>query len=282
MTSRFRLALVQLFVERRRHINLERARSLINRAAKDGAQVVVLPEYFTCMMDPEYFVEYKETRNGPTCQMLARAAHENNVYLFGGTFPEEIPGSKMLNNTCQIFNPKGDVIGTFRKLHLFDVDLGERMKITESELNMGGPGLTTVDTEFCRTGFGVCLDLRYPELARLYAMRGCQLMTYMGGFSLTTGPAHLQLLQRARAVDNQMFVANVGPATNNESPYVTYGHSAVADPWGNLIAETGSDEDVVIADIDLSLVAETRRRMPIDSLRRNDLFETRDLKIKQD
>ncbi|WAR23502.1 NIT2-like protein [Mya arenaria] len=245
-TTRFRLALVQLFVERRRHINLERARSLINRAAKDGAQVVVLPEYFTCMMDPEYFVEYKETRNGPTCQMLARAAHENNVYLFGGTFPEEIPGSKMLNNTCQIFNPKGDVI------------------------------------EFCRTGFGVCLDLRYPELARLYAMRGCQLMTYMGGFSLTTGPAHLQLLQRARAVDNQMFVANVGPATNNESPYVTYGHSAVADPWGNLIAETGSDEDVVIADIDLSLVAETRRRMPIDSLRRNDLFETRDLKIKQD
>ncbi|XP_045157577.1 omega-amidase NIT2-like [Mercenaria mercenaria] len=281
MTSRFKLALVQLFVERYRERNLAQAAKLVREAAKNGARVIALPEYFTCWMDPDYFWEYREPPNGPSAQMLSQAAKENNVYLFGGTFPEVIPGSNKLYNTCQIYNPRGDLMARFRKLHLFDVDLGPRMKITESELNEGGDSLTTVDTEFCKTGFGVCIDLRYPEIARLYGKKGCHLLTYMGGFSMKTGPDHWEILQRVRAVDNQMFVASVGPATNTESPYVTYGHSAVADPWGNIIAKTGADEDIVYADIDLDLIKEIRRKMPLDNIRRNDLYDVENLMEKQ-
>lgn len=281
MTSRFRLALVQLFVERQREKNLVKAAKLIREAARNGAQVVVLPEYFTCWMDPKYFVEYKEPADGPSARMLAKASKENNVYLFGGTFPEEIIGSDKLYNTCQIYNPVGELIAKFRKLHMFDVDLGPRMKITESELNVPGDTLTTVDTGFCKTGFGVCIDLRYPEIARLYGKKGCDLLTYMGGFSLKTGPSHWEILQRVRAVDNQVFVASVGPATNTDSPYVTYGHSAVADPWGNIIAKTGGDEDIVYADIDLNLIKEIRRQMPLDSMRRNDLYRVQNLMEKE-
>ncbi|KAH3698374.1 omega-amidase NIT2-like [Dreissena polymorpha] len=281
MASKFRLALIQLYVEKFRPNNLARASRLIAQAASNGAAVVVLPEFFTCWCDPKYFIENKEQLDGPTNRMLSQAARDNRVFLFGGTFPEAIPDSEMLYNTCQIFNPRGDLVGMFRKLHLFDVDLGPRMKITESEMMVPGKSLTVVDTGFCRTGFGVCVDLRYPELARLYAKRGVDLMTYMGGFSLTTGPHHLQVLQRARAIDNQIYVANVGPASNHDAPYVTYGHSAVADPWGRIIGETGSDEDIVYADIDLDLIADTRTRLPVDHMRRDDLFETRDLTEEQ-
>ncbi|XP_060560464.1 omega-amidase NIT2-like [Ruditapes philippinarum] len=274
MTSRFKMALIQMSVERYRERNLIKAAKLIKEAAKNGARVVALPEYFTCWMDPDYFIEYKEPPDGPSAQMLARTAKENNVYLYGGTFPEEIPGSNKLYNTCQIYNPRGELMAQFRKMHLFDVDLGPRMKITESELNVGGSSLTTVDTEYGKTGFGVCIDLRYPEVARLYAKKE-------NGFSLKTGPYHWEILQRVRAVDNQVFVANVGPATNTNAPYVTYGHSAVADPWGNIIAKTGADEDIVYADIDLDLIKEIRRRMPLDNIRRNDLYDVVNLMEKK-
>lgn len=272
------MALIQLFVEKQRDKNLVTASKLIREAARNGAKIVALPEYFTCWMDPKYFVENKETQAGPTPKMLTKAARDNNVYLFGGTFPEAITGSEMLNNTCNIYNPRGDLVNQFRKLHLFDVDLGERMKICESDCNKHGEGLTVIDTEYCKVGFGVCLDLRYPELARLYGQKGCQLLTYMGGFSTTTGPVHLEVLQRARAVDNQVYVANVGPASSPDSPYVTYGHSAFVDPWGEVIAKTGSEEDIIYADIDMDYVSEIRRRMPLDSIRRDDLFKTVDLK----
>ena len=91
--------------------------------------------------------------------------------------------------------------------------------------------LSSCFSDYCKVGFGLCLDLRFPELARIYSERGCQLLNYMGGFSIKTGPAHLETLMRARAIDNQVFLANVAPARNDESPYVTYGHSGVVDPW---------------------------------------------------
>lgn len=268
---------MQMFVERNREKNLTNAAKLIREAAKNGAKIVVLPEYFTCWMDPKYFIEYKEPEDGPSAKMLANAARDSGVYLFGGTFPEAINNSEMLYNTCHIYNPRGDLMAKFRKLHLFDVDLGPRMKISESEVNVPGSGLTTVDTEYCRVGFGVCIDLRYPELARLYGRKGCHLLTYMGGFSQKTGPSHWEILQRVRAVDNQVYVASVGPASNTEAPYVTYGHSGVADPWGDIIAKTGPNQDIVYADIDLGMIKETRRKMPLDKIRRNDLYATLDL-----
>ncbi|KAL4235566.1 hypothetical protein ACF0H5_003962 [Mactra antiquata] len=249
MASRFKLALIQICTQRYREHNLKKAEQMIREAARNGASVVVLPEYFTCWMDPKYFIEYKELPDGPTSTMLSRVAKETNIHLFGGSFPEEIPNSDKLYNTCHIYGPTGELTQRFRKLHLFDVDLGPGMSIRESELNVAGDKLTVVNVAGCKTGFGICIDLRYPEIARLYGNMGCQMLTYMGGFSMKTGPSHLEILQRVRAVDNQVFVANVGPATNTEAPYVTYGHSGVADPWGNMIAKTGSDEDIVYADI---------------------------------
>ncbi|KAL3857483.1 hypothetical protein ACJMK2_012151 [Sinanodonta woodiana] len=260
MTSQaksFRLAIVQMFVERTKELNHIKAKRLLREAAGNGARVVVLPEYFTCQCDPKFIREVMEpVPNGQTFKLLSEAAKENEVFIFGGKTMD---------------------IQKWFTLHMYDVDLGPHLHITESQIVIPGNNLTVVETDYCKIGVGICFDIQFPEMARIYRQRGCNLLIYMGAMTLKTGPVHWKVLSQARAADNQVYVAAVGPATDVTSPYVPWGHSSVASPWGEIIASCESEEAIVYADIDFDYLKEVRRMLPLESQRRKDVYKTVDL-----
>ncbi|XP_062306618.1 omega-amidase NIT2 [Osmerus eperlanus] len=268
--SKFRLAVVQLHVTKVKADNLSKARGLIKEAASQGAKVVVLPECFNSPYGTGFFPEYAEKIPGESTQVLSEAAKESGVYLVGGSIPEEDEGK--LYNTCAVFGPDGSLVLKHRKIHLFDIDVPGKIRFQESETLSPGSGLSVFDTPYCKVGVGICYDIRFAELAQLYAKKGCQLLVYPGAFNMTTGPAHWELLQRGRAVDNQVYVATASPARDETASYVAWGHSSVVNPWGEVISKAGTDETVVYADIDLQYLADVRQQIPITAQRRGDLY----------
>ncbi|XP_035873902.1 omega-amidase NIT2 isoform X2 [Phyllostomus discolor] len=224
----FRLALIQLQVSSIKSDNLTRACGLIQKAATQGAKIVSLPECFNSPYGTNYFPEYAEKIPGESTQKLSEVAKECSIYLIGGSIPEEDSGK--LYNTCTVFGPDGALLVKHRKLHLFDIDVPGKITFQESKILSPGDSFSTFETPYCRVGLGICYDLRFSELAQIYAERGCQLLVYPGAFNLTTGPAHWELLQRGRAVDNQVYVATASPARDDKASYVAWGHSTVVNP----------------------------------------------------
>ncbi|XP_067676931.1 omega-amidase NIT2-like [Haliotis asinina] len=275
MASKFRLALVQLTVRASKSDNLARASALIKEAASSGARVVALPECFNSPYGTKYFPEYAEAIPGPSTHALSKAAKENNVFVVGGSIPEEENGN--FYNTCTVYDPEGSLIAKHRKVHLFDIDVPGKIAFQESEILSPGNQLTFFNTPFCRIGVGICYDIRFPEMAMLYAQRGCKLLLYPGAFNMTTGPAHWELLQRGRALDNQIYVATVSPARDEKASYIAWGHSSVVSPWGEVIATTEHQETVVYADIDVDYVKEVQQQIPVHSQKRQDLYRVEDL-----
>lgn len=270
--NKFKFAACQLLVSDDKNANIENAKKVIDEAASNGANVIALPECFDCPYSNSCFPTYaEEVPDGPASRMLSEAAARNKIYLIGGSIPER-EGSK-LYNTCQVFGPDGKLLAKHRKIHLFDIDVPGKITFKESDTLTPGDSLTTFDTEYCRIGVGICYDLRFPELAMLYAKRGCQFLVYPGAFNMTTGPAHWELLQRSRAVDNQLYVSMVSPARNPSSTYQAWGHSTVVAPWGDIIATTDHNPSVIYADIDLGKVTEMRSSIPVYKQKRKDLYE---------
>ncbi|XP_064166510.1 omega-amidase NIT2 [Anguilla rostrata] len=268
--SKFRLAVVQLHVSKVKADNLNRVRKLVKEAADKGAKMVVLPECFNSPYGTSFFPEYAEKIPGESTQLLSEAAKENAVYLVGGSIPEEDGGK--LYNTCPVFGPDGTLLLKHRKIHLFDIDVPGKIRFQESETLSPGSSFSVFDTPFCKVGVGICYDMRFAELAQIYTKRGCQLLVYPGAFNMTTGPAHWELLQRGRAVDNQVYVATASPARDETASYVAWGHSSVVSPWGEVVAQAGSEETVVYADIDLQYLSDVRQQIPISSQSRGDLY----------
>ncbi|XP_055267500.1 omega-amidase NIT2 isoform X1 [Moschus berezovskii] len=266
----FRLALIQLQVSPIKSENLARACGLIREASKQGAQIVSLPECFNSPYGTKYFPEYAEKIPGDSTQKLSEVAKECNIYVIGGSIPEEDAGK--LYNTCAVFGPDGTLLVKHRKLHLFDIDVPGKITFQESETLSPGDSFSVFDTPYCRVGLGICYDIRFAELAQIYAHRGCQLLVYPGAFNMTTGPAHWELLQRGRAVDNQVYVATASPARDEKASYIAWGHSTVVSPWGEVLAKAGAEETVVYADVDLKKLAEIRQQIPIFSQKRSDLY----------
>ncbi|OWK00561.1 NIT2, partial [Cervus elaphus hippelaphus] len=192
----FRLALIQLQVSSIKSENLTRACGLIREASKQGAQIVSLPECFNSPYGTKYFPEYAEKIPGDSTQKLSEVAKECSMY---GPFLKRMLGDCITPVPCSGL----------------------------TELCWRGTGRTA----YCRVGLGICYDIRFAELAQIYAQRGCQLLVYPGAFNLTTGPAHWELLQRGRAVDNQVYVATASPARDEKASYVAWGHSTVVSPW---------------------------------------------------
>uniref|UniRef100_A0A663DW83 omega-amidase n=1 Tax=Aquila chrysaetos chrysaetos TaxID=223781 RepID=A0A663DW83_AQUCH len=243
--ANFRLALIQLHVSADKSDNLQRACGLVREASAKGAKVVALPECFNSPYGTQYFKEYAEKIPGESTQMLSEVAKECSIYLVGGSIPEEDDGK--LYNTCTVFGPDGAILAKHRKVHLFDINVPGKIQFKESETLSPGNSFSVFDTR-------------------------CQLLIYPGAFNLTTGPAHWELLQRGRAVDNQVYVATVSPARDEKASYVAWGHSTVVNPWGEVIAKAGAEEAVVYTDIDLKKLAEIRQQIPILSQKRRDLY----------
>ncbi|XP_054829961.1 omega-amidase NIT2 [Eublepharis macularius] len=268
--ANFRIALIQLQVSAAKTENLNRASGLVRTAATQGAKLVILPECFNSPYGTQFFPEYAEKIPGESTQKLSEIAKECNIYLIGGSIPEEDAGK--LYNTCTVFGPDGAMLAKHRKIHLFDINVPGKIRFQESETLSPGSSFSVFDTPYCKIGLGICYDIRFAELAQIYTQKGCQLLVYPGAFNLTTGPAHWELLQRGRAVDNQVYVAGVSPARDEKASYVAWGHSTVVNPWGEIIAKAGAEETVIYADIDLKKLAEVRQQIPIFSQKRSDLY----------
>ncbi|MCF8010956.1 MAG: carbon-nitrogen hydrolase family protein [Clostridiales bacterium] len=275
--SGFKLSICQVAVGRDKKDNIGRAREAVNRAAGEGAKMVVLPEMFNCPFKAELFPEYAESfEDGETTAMLKDAARENNIYLVGGSIPER-EGQQVYNSSF-IFGPGGDLLGCHRKMHLFDVDLPGGPSVRESSTLGRGEDLTFINTELCRFGVAICFDVRFPELMRALALSGARLIVIPAAFNTTSGPAHWEITMRARAVDNQVYIAAASPARGREPGYVVYGHSTIVEPWGQVLVEAGEGEEIITAEIDLDHVEKVRREIPLLDLRRSDLY---DLKWKK-
>lgn len=268
-----RLGLIQMAVREDKLQNVKKAVALIKRASENGSSLVVLPECFNSPYGLKYFPQYAESiSQGSTAQALSKAAKDNKIHLIGGSIPESDNGQ--LYNTCTVWDPEGNLLCTHRKVHLFDIDIPGGIRFKESEVLQPGKSLTMFNVGEWKVGVGICYDIRFAEMARLYAKSGCNLLVYPGAFNMTTGPLHWELLQRSRAVDNELYVTAVSPAQDPSADYVAYGHTMAVDPWGKVVAKTEFEEDIVYADIDLSVVEKMRQQIPIYSQRRTDLYDT--------
>ncbi|KAG0309924.1 hypothetical protein BGZ98_000012 [Dissophora globulifera] len=268
-----KLALIQLAVTADKEANLGNARTHVLEAASRGANLIVLPECFNSPYGTGYFPEYAESlKDGQSVKALSAMAKDAKAYLIGGSIPERDATDGKIYNTCTIYNPDGEMIGTHRKVHLFNIDVPGKIRFQESETLSPGNKLTQVDTDFGKIGVGICYDIRFPEPAMIAAREGCFAMIYPGAFNTTTGPLHWELLQRARALDNQIFVATCSPARDMSASYHAWGHSSVVGPSGDVIQTTEEKQDIVYADLDLAKIAEFRQNIPLGDQRRFDLY----------
>jgi len=266
----FKIALCQMMVEENKKVNVNKAVQMIAESAKNGAQIVVLPEMFNCPYDNSLFEEYSENEKGQTNIEISKAARSNGVYVFAGSIPEIENGK--IYNTSFAFNRQGEIIGKHRKMHLFDIDVFGKINFKESDTLTAGSSVTVVETEYCKVGLAVCYDMRFPELLRLMTLKGASLIIIPAAFNMTTGPAHWEPLIRVRALDNQVYMAVASPARDESASYTAYGHSMLVEPWGSIVKEGDEKEGIIYGDVDLDRISTVRNELPLLKHRRSDIY----------
>ena len=256
--------------------NLKGAAGAVAKAADRGADIVVLPEMFVCDFVPESMRESAEPPEDRIEQALSKMASENHVWLVGGSYPmianaaDGTPkqSAGILYNTCPVFDSEGKLAGRYMKRHLFDVDVPGKVKSCESVVFEPGKEMLLVDTGFVKFGIALCFDIRFPELFKEMAQAGAEVIIVPAAFSAGTGPAHWQILNRARALDSQSFVVGICLAASEEKrPFNAYGHSCAADPWGLITAEAGASSEILVFEIDTDRVQEVRKSLPVISVK---------------
>jgi nitrilase len=245
--------------------NLATVSSLISEAAGRGAALAVLPENFALMAQHE-----RERRDiaeddgrGRVQEHLAMLAQRHRLVIVAGTFPLRVPGETRVAAASLVYGPDGARLGRYDKMHLFDVNVpGAAESHRESAGMVPGKAVVVLATPVGRVGVAVCYDLRFPELFRSMIDAGADFFAVSAAFTVPTGEAHWQLLLRARAVENLCHLVAAAQVGEHENGRRTYGHSAVVDHWGRIVAELPSGEGVVIGEVDLARQAEVRREFP--------------------
>lgn len=263
------LAACQLKVTESKDQNLENAARMITQAA-GHADLIILPEMFNCPYSIQYFGQYAEEYPGISTNMLSSLARQLNKFIIGGSIPEREGDS--IYNSCFVFGPQGSLIARHRKIHLFDVDIAQGISFQESAVLSAGNQVTVFETEWTKIGVCICYDMRFPELIRSMARQQAKLIVVPAAFNMTTGPAHWHLVTRSRALDHQVYLAAVSPARNPQGPYIAYGHSLVAGPWGKILAEAGTGQQVLYASIDLEYLDKVREELPLLKHLKPDLY----------
>ncbi|ODQ64711.1 carbon-nitrogen hydrolase [Nadsonia fulvescens var. elongata DSM 6958] len=267
LAQKLKIALLQVGATADKAANLALVKAKVTEAAANGAKLVVLPECFNSPYAVTAFPKYAESiPEGETTQFLSQLAQDTKTFIIGGSIPENADGK--IYNTNISFNPRGELIGKHRKVHLFDINVPGKIRFIESEVLSPGNKATVIDIEgYGKVGVGICYDIRFPELASIAGRKGAFAMIYPGAFNLTTGPLHWSLLGRARSNDNQLYVLMCGPARDMTSGYHAWGHSLVADPLGQIITEADEKETIVYAELDPELIENTRATIPITTQR---------------
>lgn len=268
-----KIALCQLDVTLDKNSNLSRASIMLKRAADQGAELAILPEMFCIAYDTKLFLGASEPcPGGESFAMLQQAAHETGMFIVGGSIPELCEGK--LYNTSMAFAPDGSFLGKYRKAHLFDVDIPGKFRFMESEVITKGEGYPMLLPAPMKTGVAICFDIRFPEWARLIMQQNADIYALPAAFARNTGPRHWELLHRARALDNQLFMAAVSPAQSKSA----YGHSMLVSPDGVVLHDCGEEEQLAVLEADPALLEEMRYSIPVRKNRRLDLYKLEQLK----
>jgi deaminated glutathione amidase len=267
-----RAAAVQLQSTPDRERNLEAADRLTREAAKAGAELVVLPEKWPVLGTPEQTVAGAEPLDGPTLQWASATARELGIDLVAGSIAERVEGRERGSNTSVHVGPDGSTPGVYRKIHMFDVEVGGQV-YRESEHEAPGDEVIVSETAGgVELGLTVCYDLRFPELYRILAVRGARVLTVAAAFTLATTREHWEILLRARAIENQAFVVAANQVGEHAPGYRSGGRSMIVDPWGIVLAQAPDAETFVIAELDLERQAEVRRTLPSLANRRPEAY----------
>lgn len=262
MADRLRVACVQLCPSPIKAENIEKAEGLVARAAATGADIVLLPEKWNAIGTVETLRASAEPIDGgETVEAMRDWASRHSITLVGGSITEQRDGREKLPNTSLVFDPDGEIVATYRKIHMFDVEVGGHV-YRESEAQEAGDETVAADLEGWNVGLTVCYDLRFPELFRILALGGAELITVPAAFTLYTGKDHWEILLRARAIENQCYIAAANAWGVHEDGKVSYGRSMIIDPWGVVLAAAPDEDTVISAEIDRSRVKGVRRSLP--------------------
>ena len=262
MADRVRVACVQLTSRADKAANIEKSERLVGQAAAAGAEIVLLPEKWNAIGEVETLTEAAETlEGGESVVAMSQWASRHGITLVGGSITERREGRDKLSNTCIVFGPDGRQTALYRKIHLFDVDVGGHV-YRESEAEEPGSESVTVDAGGWSLGLSICYDVRFPELYRILALEGAELLTVPAHFTLYTGKDHWHMLLGARAVENQCYVAAAAQIGETMPGKLSYGRSLILDPWGLVVAQAPDEETVIWADLERSRLHEVRRRLP--------------------
>jgi predicted amidohydrolase len=255
-----RAAVVQLNSNGEKARNLEAAERFVRAAAADGADVVALPVKWNLLAAGEELVAGAEALDGPSLTVARGWARQLGIHLLAGSIAEQGPDGRAFN-TSVLIGPDGEDLAFYRKIHMFDVDVGG-VSYRESEHEEPGEGIVTAEVGRAVLGLSVCYDLRFPELFRILALRGAQVLAVPSAFTLATGRDHWEVLLRARAIENQAFV--LAPNQVGEAPphFSSYGRSTIVDPWGVVLATAPDEECFVAADLDLAAQERVRESLP--------------------
>jgi predicted amidohydrolase len=258
---RMRAAAVQLNSTDEYDRNLEVAERLVRAAAADGAKLIVLPEKWTALGPPETLRSSAEPLDGPALTAASGWARELGIFLVAGSLPELVPDQEKLSNTSVMFGPDGKRLAVYRKIHMFDVDVGD-VSYRESMDEQAGDEIVLTDADGAMVGLTICYDLRFPELYRILALRGARVITVPSAFTERTGRDHWEVLIRARAIEDQVFVIAAGQIGFAPPHYRSYGRSMIVDPWGVVMTQAADTECFVSADLDFTIQSEMRDSLP--------------------
>ena len=298
-----RIAALQMVSTSSIEQNLSAAARLIASAAEAGATLVVLPEVFATleglspladvgerMREADAFHKAQESSGekgsqgsnqrddedaSPLQHFLSSQAAQHSLTIVGGTIPLlSRPDGSLIEDgrvraSSLVFNPQGERVARYDKIHLFDVKVNDaQSQYSESLSYEAGSELACVEVGEWQLGLSVCYDLRFAELYRQLTALGAQLVTVPAAFTAVTGAAHWEPLLRARAIENQCYVVAAAQGGRHSETRETWGHSMIVDPWGKVLDCVATGEGIAIADIDLALVEDIRSRMPIQQQRR--------------
>ena len=264
--SKFRVAAVQIESTPDKQHNLATAERLIADAAKQGAQFAVLPETFNLVGTHEERLAGAEPVEGHTLAWARGVAKQYAIALLAGSFCEGAPDQSRVYNTSVLLSPAGEILGVYRKIHLFDVDVPGVVG-HESDTIVPGDQIVVASAGALTVGMSVCYDLRFPELYRILTLRGATVLTIPAAFTAQTGPAHWEVLLRARAIENQAFVIAAGQLGAK-----WHAHSMIVDPWGTILAQAPNLECAIVADLDLDDQKHIRQILPSLANRRPQIY----------
>jgi deaminated glutathione amidase len=256
-----RVAVCQLNAREDRAANLAAAGELLEKAAASGVDLAILPEYVD-YLGPGAGAPKPEGVDGEFAAFFSAAARSLGMWVLAGSFHETGPDAERTYNTSLVFDRGGELVASYRKIHLYDVEIPGRVSYQESRTVAPGTETVIVDVEGVPVGLSICYDLRFPELYRRLAVAGAQVLVVPAAFMMHTGRDHWEVLLRARAIENQCYVLAAGQIGDHEPGRTCFGRSMVIDPWGTVLAQAPDTVGVTVTDIDLARLATIRQELP--------------------